>query len=78
MYVVVIINCILNIFNIVNILKWFYFMYVTFLFFMVVKTLLKNSWLISYYPVNVNVSQHLMILMVGNDSSWLMLKLSKC
>jgi len=40
--------------------------------FMVVKTLSKSSWLISYYPVNVNISQHLIIFMAGNDNSWLM------
>jgi hypothetical protein len=38
--------------------------------FMVVKTS-KSSWLISYYPVNVNISQHLIIFMAGNDNSWL-------
>jgi hypothetical protein len=40
--------------------------------FMVVKTLSISSWLISCYPVNVNISQNLIIIMTGNDNSWLM------
>jgi hypothetical protein len=43
---------------------------------MVVKTLSESSWLISYYLVNVNISQHLIISMAGNDNSWLMLTLA--
>jgi hypothetical protein len=44
--------------------------------FIVVKTLFKSSWLMSYYPVDVNISQHLIIFMASNDNSWLMLTLA--
>jgi hypothetical protein len=44
---------------------------------MVVKTLSKSSWLILYYPINNNISQHLIIFMDGNDNSWLMLTLAE-
>jgi hypothetical protein len=43
---------------------------------MVVKKLSKNFWLISYYPVDVNISQDLIIFMAGIDNSWLMLTLA--
>jgi hypothetical protein len=63
----------LNIFsNIVNDLQWFYLMHVKFLWLLTSK----SSWLISYYPVNVNISQLLIIFIAGNDNSWLMLTLA--
>jgi len=61
-------NCVSNIFNIINNLKLFHLMHDT--FFIVVKILSKRSWLISYYPSNVNV---IIIFMAANDNIWLML-----
>jgi hypothetical protein len=40
--------------------------------FMGIKTLSKSSWLKSYYPVIVNIIQHLIIFMAVNDNIWLM------
>lgn len=54
--------------HIVNSLKLFYLIHV-----IVIKTLSKSSWLISYYPVDVNINQNLIIFMVANDKIWLML-----